>query len=1016
MEAALIQQMPDDLGKRSVAVMVGKRMGVVAELLASRRADVLHRWLEAARSEPFHRGRPEQAIADSMPALFDALVDLLRRHADRSPGVGYAEPSSPIHDAAVLAAARAHAATRFAQGLEVPAIVAEFRLLRQEIGRALRQLPSLGVLPIEAARVESVVDDALDGAVLLALEALGREPPARPRAAPGQPPADELLRLLVERVEDYAIFVLDADGRVASWNAGAERIKGYAANEIIGRPYATFFGEEDRAAGKPDRLLRRARIDGRVEDVGWRVRKDGSRFWADAVLTALYDSRGRLRGYAKVTRDLTERQRAEEQLLVNTGLREIAEARDRALAEAEAERRRLHDLFMQAPAAIAEACGARHEVTFANPLYLRLVGRREPADLIGKPMREALPDMEEQGYFQALDRVYASGEPFVANEVPVRADRRGDGTLEEVFVNLVYQPTRDAGGEVDGILVHAVDVTEQVRARRRGEELAAALQLRSDLIEAAHEAIFAWNSQDGITFWNRGAEELYGYTAEEALGQNTHELLGTPQEQVAAFMAALEQEGRWEGELSHATRAGRQITVEARLALIAGHGRRHILEVTRDVTEQRRAEAALRASQARSAFLAEASRVLGSSLDYQTTLANVAQLAVPGVGDWCAVDLLDEGGELRRLAVAHVDPAKVRLAEELQARYPPDPNAALGPAHVVRTGEPELVHEIPEELLERVVRDAEHLELLRGLGLHSYMVVPVQVRDQIMGAITFVAAESGRRFGPDDLEVADELARRAAVAVENAWLYHQAQEGIRTRDDFLAAASHDLKNPIASIRGNAQLLLRSLERTGGVPPQRLRLALTNVIGSTDQMRRQIDELLDVARLRLGQPLPLDRAPTDLVALTRHAVAAEQATTDRHHIALRTRQAELVGDWDAPRLERVLSNLLSNAVKYSPNGGGIAVDVRREGDEAVLTVQDHGIGIPAADLPRVFDRFERARNVVGRIGGSGIGLAASRQIVEQHGGTIAVESREGQGSSFRVRLPLAAPTRTERAEW
>src|SRR5207253_1106760 len=287
-----------------------------------------------------------------------------------------------------------------------------------------------------------------------------------------------------------------------------------------------------------------------------------------------------------------------------------------------------------------------------------------------------------------------------------------------------------------------------------------------------------------------------------------------------------------------------------------GDGRRHVLEATRDVTEQRRAEAALRASEARSAILAEASRVLGSSLDYETTLANLALLAVPLVADWCTVDLLDERGELRRLSVA---------------------------------------------------------------------------------------PESGRRFEPDDLAGAEELARRAAVAIENARLYQQAQEAIRVRDDFFAAASHDLKNPLASIRGNAQVLLRTLDRTGGVPLQRLTSALTNVVGSIDQMTRLIDDLLDVARLRLGESLPLDCVATDLVALTRRAVAAQQAATDHHQLALRMPEAELVGEWDVARLERVLGNLLSNAIKYSPNGGEIAVSVRAEAGQAVLTVQDRGIG-------------------------------------------------------------------------
>ena len=276
--------------------------------LASRREDILSRWLQAARAEPFHRARPADAVSDHIPALFDALLGLLRRAGSSGGG-------TPLEDATVLGAARTHAASRSSEGLGAQAIVTEFRLLRDEIGRALRDLPEH-----EALGAEQVLYEALDGAVLVALEALTGDA-GEGSALPREARSDELLRLLVDRVEDYAIFVLDRAGRIATWNPGAERIKGYSAQDIIGQPYATFFTEEDRQAGKPERLLRRARIDGRVEDVGWRVRKDGSRFWADAVLTALYDPHGSLRGYAKVTRALTERQRAEEQIRLNTDLR-----------------------------------------------------------------------------------------------------------------------------------------------------------------------------------------------------------------------------------------------------------------------------------------------------------------------------------------------------------------------------------------------------------------------------------------------------------------------------------------------------------------------------------------------------------------------------------------------------------------------------------------------------------------------------------------------------------------------
>jgi signal transduction histidine kinase len=248
--------------------------------------------------------------------------------------------------------------------------------------------------------------------------------------------------------------------------------------------------------------------------------------------------------------------------------------------------------------------------------------------------------------------------------------------------------------------------------------------------------------------------------------------------------------------------------------------------------------------------------------------------------------------------------------------------------------------------------------------------------------------------------------------MDNARLFGDLQQAVDTRDAVLAAASHDLKNPLAAIKGAVQLLQRQAARAGGVPPARLTAGLASVDAAVSRMAAQLDELLDVAHLEVGRPLDLRRRPTDLVAAAYQAVGEHQPTTTRHRLQVHAAVPSLVGSWDAARLDRVLANLLSNAIKYSPAGGTITVELLREhddnGDWAVLRVRDQGMGIPAADVPHVFERFHRGRNVGGQIRGSGIGLAGVRQIVEQHGGTIAVESQEGVGSTFTVRLPLLLP--------
>jgi signal transduction histidine kinase len=243
----------------------------------------------------------------------------------------------------------------------------------------------------------------------------------------------------------------------------------------------------------------------------------------------------------------------------------------------------------------------------------------------------------------------------------------------------------------------------------------------------------------------------------------------------------------------------------------------------------------------------------------------------------------------------------------------------------------------------------------------------------------------------------------------------------RARDAFLAAASHDLKNPLTVIRGTAQVLQRRAGRQGTVPREQLVAGLNSIERAASQMATQIDELLDVAHLRAGRALELNRAPTDVVELAREQVAALQQAAELHRIELRTTVPKLVAEIDGVRVARVLANLLNNAVKYSPQGGQIVVSVSRAGDpvptpsgdpeagEAVLTVTDQGMGIPAADLPYIFEQFRRSENVAGHISGTGIGLAIVRQVVEQHGGAVEVESRPGAGSTFTVRLPLRPPS-------
>lgn len=417
-----------------------------------------------------------------------------------------------------------------------------------------------------------------------------------------------------------------------------------------------------------------------------------------------------------------------------------------------------------------------------------------------------------------------------------------------------------------------------------------------------------------------------------------------------------------------------------------------------DLSGRKRAEAAL-------SFLAEASSTLGASLDYTQTLSNLVRLAVPRLADACVLHVAEPDGPLRPVEAIHVNQRKRDQFRKIVDLYPPDPAGGTPGAQVLRSGAPILVAEVDLDTLPGITRDVDHLAVLRALDPRSLIVVPVVVFGQTAGILTLVISESERRYTPDDLAVAQEFARRAAHALENARLYDDAREAIRVRDQFFSIAAHELRTPVTSILGNAQLLERRTRRDGTLS-ERDQRTVAIIAGQAGRLSRMIGGLLDLSRTQGGQ-LSLDRAPVDLQALVRRVIDELQPTLHRHAVECVGVDGPLIVDGDELRLEQVVQNLIQNAIKYSPEGGQVTVRVEPRDGWAVLSVADAGIGIPADALPHLFERFYRAGNAGGQgIGGMGLGLYVVKEIVTLHGGAIEVASVEGQGSAFTVTLPLA----------
>lgn len=379
-------------------------------------------------------------------------------------------------------------------------------------------------------------------------------------------------------------------------------------------------------------------------------------------------------------------------------------------------------------------------------------------------------------------------------------------------------------------------------------------------------------------------------------------------------------------------------------------------------------------------FLAEASTSLASSLDYRETLERLAKLSVPILGDWCAINTLKEDAIIfEGLAAVHPTFDKAGLIAEVKRSLSRDLSSSKRIGDVVRS----------------------------GFGCESYLIVPIQSGEKVHGAIAFSFAPGSRYHTPNDLALAEELGRRAGIAVENALLYQAAQKAIQARDEFLSIASHELKTPITSLKLQLQMTRRAIRPDQGTMPTSEKLArVLDISGiQVNRLTALVEDLLDVSRIESGK-ISFTFETVELRELLEEMVErfSEQAHAAGCSISV-LGGGPTLGRCDRFRMEQVILNLLSNAVKY---GSGKPIEVRAEieGSMARIWVRDFGMGIPKDKLEKVFERFERAVSS-SNISGLGLGLYIAREIVKAHHGTIQVESELGKGSVFTVEFPVAS---------
>jgi signal transduction histidine kinase/PAS domain-containing protein len=562
-----------------------------------------------------------------------------------------------------------------------------------------------------------------------------------------------------------------------------------------------------------------------------------------------------------------------------------------------------------------------------------------------------------------------------------------------VALAATFFPLYDREQRLSHVAITFRDVTSEMSARQETEAQRDRLE---SVLKQMPAGVCIVQAPDGaLVFANASVAKILGRPDLPPMWRDAHD---------SPVRRALVDGAASTGVLLGYTRPdGKRVTLRMHVAPVRGResGIEAAVVTFHDVSAEERA------SQAQ-AFLSRAGELLGSSLDWEATLQAVTRLAVPEIADWCAVDIVPIGGGMHeQVAIAHVDPARVELARDFRERYPPDPDASQGVPEVLRTGKALLFPEITDAMLVAGARDAEHLRMMRDLSLHSAMVVPLSARGRTFGAITFIAER--RAFDQDDLVLAQELARRAALAVDNARLYREAQEAAQAREAFLSIASHELRTPLTSLQLQVQNLIRHARAdTGVLTRERTASTAEKIDSQVQRLTKLVDDLLEVSRIAAGR-LSFTTTQVDLAALAKDVAArfAEDAARAGSTIAVKG-DASLVGEWDRARLDQVATNLVSNAIKYG-QAQPIEIRAERAGDVARLSVRDSGIGIAAADQVRIFGRFERAAEGL-KYAGSGLGLWIVRQIVEGMGGSIRVRSEEGRGATFIVELPLGAPRR------
>jgi PAS domain S-box-containing protein len=781
----------------------------------------------------------------------------------------------------------------------------------------------------------------------------------------------DVTRQLASIVEssDEAILSKDTDLRITSWNHAAERMFGYKASEAIGQSVLSII-PENRLREDQSMMYRiqQSRQAERFESE--RRRRDGTVFPVSLTISPILDATNRVVGVSTVMRDISERKRIEE------------------------ERQVFMSFFENSPDFIGIV-----DPNW-NPVYLNPGGRKMVGFPLDHPVKETkvweylapdqrafltdviVPSVREQGRWQ--------GETYVRHwqtEQPIPVSSH------------TFTVRHPETGHLLGMGIIARDITEVKRAQNQLRESEERLERA---LRGSNLGTWDWNIKTGEVVFNSRWAEMRGFSLDEirphvdSWSSNVHpddseDTLQSLNHHIQGITS------EYEGEYRARTKSGSWIWVMARGRVFTrdeNHQAIRMVGTELDITDRKRFEI-------NQAFLSELGALLGSSLEYERTLETIARMAVRDLADLCVIDILEGAGTVARLKVKSRDSSLIPLSN-LFMRIPLERKRPLWYEMVAQTKRP-LVGHITQEMLEYVFQDESDLRVVREAGLHSAIVIPLIRNGNIIAAIVLLSCSFSRIYGPEDLYLAEELARRAAASIENARLYFLARRAIKSREEVLAVVSHDLRNPVTVIG----LVAKMLRQSGELEMAQVAEYSTKIERAVDKMLQLISEISDSSKIENGTFSVAPQAET-LKNLILPAIdgmkplaEARQQTIEYH---IESNLPEVAAD--GPRVGQVLSNLLSNAIKFSRQGCKIVVSAREQGNSVVVCVSDDGPGIPRENLSKVFDRYWQSEET--KRAGVGLGLAIAKGIVEAHGGKIWVDSELGKGSCFSFTLPLATP--------